>query len=493
MDTKRILGLVMLAATLGAPLAAYAQATPPTPPAPPAPRVVPVPPVPPTPLVPVLADLPALQLLDEARWRSLGDLQLFDFTTAQETAREAMERARLAVDSAGWDMLDWQDSNLFRYSTTGRGGGDYTAGKDLLNQRQYEQAIVRFDKVIGQKTANVDGALYWKAYAQYRLGKTTESLATIAQLRKDHPQSRYLSDAKVLETDARRIAGQPVNPAAMDDDELKVLAINAMQHTDPERAIPLLEGVLSSTNSLRVKRQAIYSLALINQPRAHQIVLGYAKGSGNPDLQLEAIRYIAANRNKQTTAADLMQIYQSTQDTDVKLAVISALRTNGDRGPLMNIVTSSESPIILRSFAVSNLSGILGPAELWTLYEKETNKDLKIQMVSVFGSMQAFDHLNRIVKSEKDADVRRRAVRALGNIKAEKTGQMLIDMYAAEQDVETRKTVIAALAAQNNAEGLVALARKESTLALKTTIVRHLSEMAPRSKVAADYLMEIIR
>jgi HEAT repeat protein len=159
----------------------------------------------------------------------------------------------------------------------------------------------------------------------------------------------------------------------------------------------------------------------------------------------------------------------------------------------MNIVTSSSSPIVVRSWAVNNLSGILGPAELWTLYEKESSKDLKIQMVGVFGSMQALDQLSRIVKSEKDPDVRRRAVRALGNIKAEKTGQTLIDMYATEQDVETRKAVIAALAAQNNAEGLVALARKETTLALKTTIVRYLSEMAPKSKVAADYLMEIIK
>jgi HEAT repeat protein len=488
MDTIRILGMLMLAATLGAPLAAYAQATPPTPPPPP-----PVAPLPPLPPLPVIADLSALQALDDVRWRSLGELQMLGLPTVQDTARDAMERARLAMDSARWDMLDLQESNLFRYSTTFKGGGDYTTGKNLLNQRQYEQAIARFDRVIAQKAANVDGALYWKAYAQYRLGKTTESLATIAQLRKDHAQSRYLGDSKVLETDVQRRAGQPVNPAAMDDDEMKVLAINAMQHTDPERAIPLLEGVLGSTNSLRVKRQAIYSLALINQPRAHQIVLAYAKGSGNPDLQLEAIRYIAANRNKQTTAADLMQIYQSTQDTDVKLAVISALRTNGDRGALMNIVTSSSSPIVVRSWAVNNLSGILGPAELWTLYEKETSKDLKIQMVSVFGSMQAIDQLSRIVKSEKDPDVRRRAVRALGNIKAEKTGQTLIDMYATEQDVETRKAVIAALAAQNNAEGLVALARKETTLALKTTIVRYLSEMAPKSKVAADYLMEIIK
>ena len=54
-------------------------------------------------------------------------------------------------------------------------------------------------------------------------------------------------------------------------------------------------------------------------------------------------------------------------------------------------------------------------------------------------------------------------------------------------------TVINALGAQDNAEGLVAIARKEGSLPLKKEIVRELSGMAPKSKVAADYLMEIIK
>jgi len=66
-------------------------------------------------------------------------------------------------------------------------------------------------------------------------------------------------------------------------------------------------------------------------------------------------------------------------------------------------------------------------------------------------------------------------------------------LYSSEQDQPTRMAVIGALASQNNAEGLVSIARKEGSLALKKEIVKQLSEMAPRSKVAADYLMEIIK
>ena len=258
-------------------------------------------------------------------------------------------------------------------------------------------------------------------------------------------------------------------------------------------AIPLLEGVLGATNSLHVKRQALYVLATINQPRAYQVLVNYAKGAGNPDLQLEAIRYITVNRNKQANAADLLQIYQTTSDTDVKMAIIGAWRTTRNGTALTQVVTSGSTPMAIRSSALSSLTGILSPQDLWTLYEKETNKDLKLQMIGAFGSMQALDQINRVVKSEKDAEVRRRALRMLGTMKSDKTGQMLVDLYAGEQDVEARKSIISALASQNNAEGLVALARKETSLPLKTEIVRRLSDMAPRSKAAADYLMEIIK
>jgi HEAT repeat protein len=115
-------------------------------------------------------------------------------------------------------------------------------------------------------------------------------------------------------------------------------------------------------------------------------------------------------------------------------------------------------------------------------------------MVSAFSSMQAFDQLVQIVKTEKDPAVRARAVRALGGMKTDKTGQILADLYGSDQDLETRKSVISAFANQNNAEGLVAIARKETNKELRYLIVERLSSLARNgSKVAGDYLAEIIR
>jgi predicted Zn-dependent protease len=80
----------------------------------------------------------------------------------------------------------------------------YNSGMSLIQQQQYDQAVVRFDRAIAQKGAHTDGAWYWKAFAQFKAGKNEDALASIAALRKDFPQSRYLNDAKVLEADVRK-------------------------------------------------------------------------------------------------------------------------------------------------------------------------------------------------------------------------------------------------------------------------------------------------
>jgi len=442
---------------------------------------VPVPPVPPVaPIPPMIPDL--------ARLVDLQDLRV-DLDAIRDTTRNAMDQARWALAESRFDLLDWQQGQQPMVRRAGE--ASYTAGLSMLAARKYDEAIAQFDRVVAQKATSADGALYWKAYAQFKLGKSDDAVSTLGALRKDFGQSRYLGDAKVLEADARRRAGQPANPASMDDDDLKMLAIDAMRRTDPERAIPLLEGVLSATNALRVKKQAIIVLASIPNPKARQILMNYAKGAGNPDLQIEAIRYIAASGEKAAVAADLMAIYQSTQDTEVKMAVINALGSTGARNALYSIVGDGNTPVALRTSAMKG--SVMSPTDLMALYEKETNKELKSQIAAMLGSMGATDQVMRIIKSEKDQDIVRRAIRTLGNQPAAKTGQFLVDTYGTEQNLQTRTTIINALDSQQNAEGLVAVARKEASLELKKQIVRALSDMAPKSKVAADYLMEIIK
>ena len=416
---------------------------------------------------------------------------------AQSLADDARAQAQLAMEEA---RLQFQQGPLragqtisvnrddFKFSTSDA----YNSGMNALNQRQYDRAITAFDRVIAGKIARADAALYWKAFAQFKLSKADEALASIAQLRKDFPQSAYLSDARVLEADARRRTGQPVNPAAMDDDDIKLLAIQGIQKS-PE-AVPLLEGVLNATNSLAVKKRALYVLALSSDARARQILLRYAKGGGNPDLQIEAIRYLASRGEQQpAVGAELREIYEASGDVNVKMAVLEAYRSTSNKAALVGVASATAASADVRLRAISSLSGLASADEMLALYQKETDRNLRMQMLSTLGSMRATEQLAQLARSEKDTALRQRAIRMVGNNRVEQSRQLLTDLYSAEPDKEIKKTIINTMADQNNAEGLVALARKETAVDLKTEIVRRLADMASKSKPAADYLMETLK
>ena len=380
----------------------------------------------------------------------------------------------------------------------------YDRGQSALSQRQYETAITRFDQAIAAKGTRTDGALYWKAFAQFKLGRSADANATLAELQKSFKESKYLSDARVLEAEIKRMAGQAARPENEDDEDLKLLALQGLINSDPERAIPLVQGVLSSAGSLKLKDRALYVLALSNSAQAHTILVSIAK-SGTPDLQARAVNYLGINRGRtggKTTIAELVDIYNASQNDAVKRSVIGAIGSTSGMNSYMYAIASTGQNVTAVSSAMAardaaNRSDAAavnteGQTALWTIYQRESNKDLKGQILSTLGAMGAYERVIEVVKSEKDADIRNRAIRSLGNMRSEKSGAALAGLYPTLPDVNAKKAAINALANQNNADALIAIARKETTWELKKAIVERLTNM-PRNKAAQDYLMEIIK
>ena len=247
----------------------------------------------------------------------------------------------------------------------------YSAGQSALDNRQWDQAVEYFNQVISHNTARVDGALYWKAYALGKLGRRDEANAAIAELRKSYASSRWLDDAKALELELKQASGQTVSPEAESDEELKLMAINGLMQSDPERAIPLLESQLKGSASPKVKRNTLFVLAQSNSPKAQALVEQIARGGANPDLQLKAISYMDQRRRPNNNAQVLSEIYASTNDLAVKRAILQAYAGMRDKDRLLQAAKSEKSPE-LREFAIGNLAGNQGTPELWQLYQAET-------------------------------------------------------------------------------------------------------------------------
>ena len=167
----------------------------------------------------------------------------------------------------------------------------YSEGRELIEEGRYDRPAERFNRLIDLKSNRTDAALYWKAYSLNKLGQRAEALTALTDLQKQFGDSRWLRDAKALEVEVRSASGQTVAPDP-NDDELKLLALQALMRNDPDQVVPIIEKMLSGANSPKVKDRALFVLSQSRSTRARDIIAGVAKGNGNPDLQLRAIRYI---------------------------------------------------------------------------------------------------------------------------------------------------------------------------------------------------------
>ncbi|MBL8209464.1 MAG: HEAT repeat domain-containing protein [Bryobacterales bacterium] len=365
----------------------------------------------------------------------------------------------------------------------------YRSGKSALEDREWDKAVSSFRRVADRKGARADAALYWLAYAQNKMGRRGEAQATLATLLRDFPGSRWLDDAKALDLEVKQSAGQPVSPESEADEDLKILALNGMIHTDPERATPVLQNLLQKSTSPRLKERALFVLAQSKAPQAREVIVKLARGGGNPDLQYKAIEYLGYHNTAESRQM-LGDLYSGASDPLVKRAVIRSYAIGRDKERLVAVVRGEQNAE-LRKEAIRGLGQSGADAELWQLYQGEQNADTKVEILRALpGNKESIDRLLDYAKSEKDPKVRRELVQQVGYIRHPKASEALPGMYAGESDVTVRRAILDALYSQKNAKALVDIAKTEKDAGLRRNVVERLSHM--KSKEAQDYLVELL-
>ena len=248
------------------------------------------------PTAPPASKLAGLAMLDEAATlasemaliagaKAYADLA-YTFGDHQSSAEEREKAREMAARDREKDRENRAYDEAYAHAREGR----------------YERAVERFNEVLVLKGSKTDAALYWKAYSQDRLGQRAEALATIATLSREHPKSPYLQQARLLEAEVRRNAGQPARPQDQADEDLKLMALNALQHQAPEEAVPMIEKLLAGTASPKLKERALFVLAQSESAQARAVLKRIAQGSATPELQSRAISYLGMHGGAESRA-----------------------------------------------------------------------------------------------------------------------------------------------------------------------------------------------
>lgn len=365
----------------------------------------------------------------------------------------------------------------------------YEDGREALDEDRYDRAASAFDELARRNGPQTDAALYWEAYAQNRQGKRDAALATLAELKHRFPQSRWQKDAAALEIEVRQRTGQAPHPETQSDEDLKMLAIQGLMNSDPERALPLLEKVLNGTGTPKEKSKALFVIAQSGSPEARQILGRIASGQSNPDLQRKAVEYLGMFGGEDSHKI-LADVYAKSSDDGLKRAILRSYMVSGDKNALFSAAKSEKSES-LRGEAIRQLGLVHGVDELQQLYKAETSTAVRRDILQASFLAGDSSRLVQAATSEKDPELRRTAVRNLGLINSPDSAQALKTIYSKDADVSVRREVINAYFIQNNAAGLVAIARSEKNPELKREAVSKLALM--HNKEATDYLMEILQ
>jgi HEAT repeat protein len=376
----------------------------------------------------------------------------------------------------------------------GRGGGAdeaslYADGTRAIDESRWPDAAGLFDRVAQMHGEHAEGALYWKAYAENKEGQPANALSTCGELRKSYPKSRWLDECGALEIEIRGKSGHPVSPQAETDENLKLLALNALMQQDQAEAVPILEKILSGNQPEELKSRALFVLAQSNSPQAEALIKQIALGRSGPALQIKAIRMLATQGKR---AGDtLASIYQHTSDAQVKRVILQSYLITGDSSKLLEAARQETNPELVKT-AIQTLGAMGGGQDLLTMYRATNNAQTKADIINALipAGHNGVSPLTEIAQSEQDPELRRKAIRNLGIAGGMSVAPALVAMYQKNTDVETKRAAAQALFLANDAQDLITLARGEKDVEMKQYLVQQLSLM--HNQEATKYMLEIL-
>lgn len=398
----------------------------------------------------------------------------------------------------------------------------YRVGRDALNRNQFRKAADTFAE-LGRRfprSGYAADALYWEAFALYRLGGDSDLRTALGRLEAQKarfPKAGTSGDAAALGTRiqgelARRgdagaaatvtaTAGSTASgggrsgsrgsagtlgstgrsssnraggrDACDDDDDVKLAALNAVLQMDADRAMPLLTRVLArrDSGSVCLRRKAVFLVAQKAEAGGGEdMLIAAARNDPDGEVRQQAVFWLSQVKSPRAVAA-LDSIAQRSDDPELQEKAVFALSQQDGaqaRAALRALAERKDAPRGIREKAIFWLgqSESGGGEYLRGLYARLDDDELKDKVI--FGVAQSGKPEDRawlldVAKDPKGpVELRKKAIFWLGQSGG--TGSEMASLYGAITDQELKEQVIFALSQLDGpaaVDQLMEIARKD--------------------------------
>ena len=341
----------------------------------------------------------------------------------------------------------------------------YAAGKNAMYAGDWQKMLDSYSQVAKAGGAHADEALYWQAYAQHKLGRAADALNSIAQFKRQYPRSKWLNDVSALELEVRPSSAGTMSTES--DCDLKILAVNSLMNTDPDRALPILEKLLGNNGNAgqcggKILEKALFVLSQSDSQRAHDLMLSIATGKLHPELQMKAIHYIGIAGHHE----DLVKIYNESSNPEAKKAALHSLGISGGCSELLSLSGPEKDASLVRE-AIHSM-GIAGcTTQLRDLYSKATSADVKRDLLHSTIVSGDTELQEKVAHSDPDPKMRAEAVKDLGI----SGGCKQLTDFAGEKHPDVMRSAIHAMGVGGCREQLRDLYNKTTNRDLKSDIL----------------------
>lgn len=406
----------------------------------------------------------------------------------------------------------------------------YRVAREALNRGEYRRASQLFGSIPERypRSTHAADALYWQAFALYRIGTTDELRAALAAL--DARRARYADagaseDVAALATRIRgalaargdagaaqrieRTASSTAQTCDKEDLAVRIEALSALSQMDADAALPVLRRVLQRRDSCStsLRRRALYILGRgAENPGAAgtttQLLSDVARNDPDAEVRAEAAAWLGKVPGDASMSA-LEELLRTTDDERVQRAAVRALSTSEHpraRQALRGLIERADAPERLRLEAIATFDRDKATTEdaayLRALYPRLTNPKMReraLSAISRTASAESQAFLLSVARStEESTSLRSTAISRLMRMDGARPAE-ITRLYDQTDDRRLREQLISAYAkheAPEYTDKLIEIARTGTDPQLRRAAINHLSKKNdPRT---TKLLLEII-
>jgi HEAT repeat protein len=384
----------------------------------------------------------------------------------------------------------------------------YRRARELLNRGEYRQAAIAFRDLSARYPTSqyAPTALYWQAFALYRIGGMTdlrEALGAIESQRTKYPSARNESEiaalhARILgaladrgDAAAKRQLEQTAQPGGQrceseEDQAVRVEAINALYQNDPETVAPMIQQVLNRKDecSVQLRKRAVWIIGNRRDQSSTGVLANVARTDPSLDVRVDAISWLG--RAGDDAALEVLEdLLRTSNEERIQRAAVRALAQHPNPRAIQRVrglVERTDVPERLRSEAISTFERerLTGEEVAWlrALYPKLDRTSLKQRVVSVvsraggaendawlqtllrnedepsevratilqrLGQSMSIADLGKMYDGASSRTVREYIISALGRRTEDEATDKLIDIVKTGTDPQLRRSAVSAL------------------------------------------------